>query len=132
MKKCFTFVFLMLLLAGVGAAQNVTYTESTAEIKNPNRGFYTPINGVASSFTPLTASQLASIKNNPFTPWQGNYAVSPTIIFRHYVLDIFKSSGLSATFLNGVQADFNAARTAGVRLMLRFSYTITAVMRLSQ
>jgi hypothetical protein len=126
MKKYFTVVFMALLLVSAGFAQSVTYTESTAEIQNPDRGFYTPINGVASSFTPLTATQLANLRNNPFTPWQGNYTVSPTIIFRHYVLDIFKSSALSASFLSGVQADFDAARTAGVRLMIRFSYTITA------
>jgi hypothetical protein len=127
MKKCFTVVFMALLMVSAAfAQQNVAYTESTAEIQNPDRGFYTPINGVASAFTPLTATQLASLRNNPFTPWQGNYTVSPTIIFRHYVLDIFKSSALSASFLSGVQADFDAARTAGVRLMIRFSYTITA------
>ena len=107
------------------SAQNVTYTESLAEIQNPDRGFYQPINGIASSFTPLTAAQLATLRNNPVTPWDGNYTVNPTIIFRHYVLDIFKSSPLSASFLNGVQADFEAARAAGVRLLLRFSYTIT-------
>ncbi|MBT1688687.1 DUF4832 domain-containing protein [Dawidia soli] len=127
MKKCFTVLFVALLLTSAGfAQQSVTYTESTAEIQNPDRGFYTPINGVASAFTPLTATQLANLRNNPFTPWQGNYTVSPTIIFRHYVLAIFKSSALSASFLSGVQADFDAARTAGVRLMIRFSYTITA------
>jgi hypothetical protein len=126
MKKSFIFILLAWFLASEGMAQTVTYTESTAEIQNPDRGFYTPINGIASSFTALTSTQLANLRNNPFTPWQGNYTVSPTIIFRHYVLDIFKSSDLSSSFLNGVQADFNAARSAGVRLLIRFSYTITA------
>src|SRR6187551_2865132 len=110
MRNCFTVVFMALLFVSASFAQSVTYTESTAEIQNPDRGFYTPLNGVASSFTPLTATQLASLRNNPFTPWQGNYTVSPTIIFRHYVLDIFKASALSASFLSGVQTDFDAAR----------------------
>lgn len=121
----FLVALLVVCSACLCSAQTVTYSESFADIQNPDRGFYQPIDGVASSFTPLTATQLASLRNTYYTPWQGNYSVSPTIIFRHYVLDLFKSANLSSAFLSGVQADFNAARAAGVRLLLRFSYTIT-------
>ena len=93
---------------------------------NPDRGFYTPINGVTSDFVSLSASHLQSLRENAFTPWQGNYQVRTSIILRHYVLDMFADEdNLSTSFLNNVQADFDAARQAGVRLVLRFSYTIT-------
>ncbi len=114
------------LLSFFALSQNVSYTESFEDFMNPDRGFYTPINGVTSNFIPLSASHLQSLRENAFTPWQGNYQVRTSIILRHYILDMFvDEDNLSTSFLNNVQADFDAARQAGVRLVLRFSYTIT-------
>lgn len=104
--------------------QNVNYTESFDDIINPDRGFYYPINCFASDFIPLNISQLQSLKTN-FTPYQGNYQVKTSLILRHYILDSFVNTpSLSTDFLNNLQADFDIARIAGVRLILRFSYTI--------
>jgi len=108
-------------------AQNttVTYTPSTVDMPNPERGFYLPTITYASNYTPLNAAYLAS-KRSYFTPYDANYMVHTTLVFRYFVLDDFVNSAISTTFLNNMQADFDAARTAGVKLIIRFSYTNTA------
>lgn len=106
-------------------AQTVTYTESFDDFMNPDRGFYTPFNGVASSFTPLSQTQLESLRTTSFTPWGGTYTVRTAIILRHYVLDSYVTSAIPQSFLDKIGNDFNIARAAGVRMVLRFSYTIT-------
>ena len=111
----------------LGQSQPVTYQESVEDFSNPDRGFYTPLNGVASNFTPLTVNHLVSLSTTSFTPWQGNYKVKTNVIFRHYILDSYVNTDvLPTTFLTKIQTDFNVARQAGVRLLIRFSYTITA------
>lgn len=116
---------LFLLISSLSISQTVFYQESFDDFPNPDRGFYTPINGVSSNFTPLSESHMKSLRTTAFTPWQGNYQVTTSIIFRHYILDDFVNSSISNDFLEKIQADFDAARNAGVRLLLRFSYTIT-------
>lgn len=122
--------FLLLLLCQnallVAQTQNVTYTESLEDIVNPDRGFYTPYNAYASNFEPLVLSDLQSKRSTAFTPWQGNYTVKTSVFFRHYILDAFvNTDDLSTAFLNNLQGDFNTARAAGVRLLIRFSYTVS-------
>ncbi len=117
-------VVLIFLFSQVLQAQTVTYNASTADIVNPDRGFYYPIEANSSSFVPLNLNNLISIRENAFTPWQGNYTVRTSLVFRHYVLSSFAGTdNLSSTFLNQMQADFDIARQAGVRLILRYSYT---------
>lgn len=106
--------------------ETVTYTESDEDFMNPDRGFYYPISTSASNFTALDVNQLIAVRTNEFTPWQGNYQVRASLIFRYYVLDDFVNAPISNTFLNQLQTDFNTARQAGVRLVIRFNYTITA------
>jgi len=106
-------------------SQTVTYTPSTEDFMNPDRGFYHPFDAKTSAFTPLSLSDLISRRTTPYTPFQGNYTVQTSMILRHYILDSFQGvDTLSTTFLNNLQADFDIARQAGVRLILRFSYTI--------
>ncbi|HEU4608293.1 MAG TPA: DUF4832 domain-containing protein, partial [Chitinophagaceae bacterium] len=56
----------------------------------------------------------------------GNYQVYSTLVFRYFILDAFKNSALSNTFLQSVKNDFDIARAAGVKLIPRFAYTTTA------
>lgn len=128
-KRCyfhtlFSTLFFAIFIVSDVHAQTVTYTASTEDIVNPDRGFYHPIHTHTSSFTPLNLSELQSRRMNPFTPFEGNYMVRTSLIFRHYVMDSFVGTDdLSATFLNNLQADMSTARQAGVRLIIRFSYT---------
>ncbi len=119
-------ITLILLFSQVLHAQTVTYTASTVDIINPDRGFYHPIAVQTSSFVPLDLNDLIAKRQTAFQPWQATYTVRSSMVFRHYVLDSFVGTDvLSTTFLNQMQADFDIARQAGVRLILRYSYTIS-------
>ncbi len=121
-----TLLLLFTSIIAFSQTQTITYTESTADIVNPDRGFYHPYDCHSSNFTPLVLTDLQSRRTTYFTPWQGNYSVRTSVILRHYILDSFvNTDDLSTAFLNNVQADFDIARNAGVRLVLRFSYTIS-------
>jgi hypothetical protein len=104
--------------------QNVFYTESNEDFVNPDRGFYHYTETRASNYNPLVLNDLVSKRTTFFTPPQGNYMIKSAMVFRYFVLDDFVNSDISSTFLNQVSADFNIARQAGVRLIIRFTYTI--------
>lgn len=92
---------------------------------NPERGFYLPTITYASNYSSLNATYLASLRT-PFTPYNANFQVHTTLVFRYLVLDDFVSSPITTAFLNNLQADFDIARAAGVKLIVRFTYTNVA------
>jgi len=102
----------------------ISYIASDDDIPNPERGFYLSSITYASNYVPLNSNYLAS-RRDYFTPFNANYQVHTTLVFRYFVLDSFISTSISADFLTKMQADFDAARSAGVKLILRFSYTNT-------
>lgn len=118
------FLFCLTLFTVSLFAQTVNYIESNEDILNPDRGFYTPYNGIASNFTPLIASNLEFIRSG-YTPFSANYTTKTSIVFRHYILDTFVNTDISSDFITKIQTDFDIARNAGIKLLLRFSYTIT-------
>lgn len=119
-------ISLLLTITTIGFGQTLTYQESSEDFMNPDRGFYTPSEVLASRFEALTVEDLRRYRTQAYTPYQANYTVRTSLVFRHYVLDAFvNTNSLSAPFLKGVEQDFAAARQAGVRLILRFSYTTT-------
>jgi len=120
-------IALLLLLAGILFSQTTTvnYPVSTTDMPNPERGFYLPTITYASNYIPLDSTYLATLRT-PFTPYNANYQVHSTLVFRYLVLDDFVSSPISSTFLTNLQADFDSARSAGVKLIIRFSYTNVA------
>jgi len=104
-------------------AQTISYTESFEDFVNPDRGFYKPMHVKASQFESLKLANLQSIRNTPFTPYMGNYSVKTSLVYRQYLLDSFIGTNtLSQTFLNNLETDFNIARQAGIRLIVRFAY----------
>ncbi len=102
----------------------VIYTESTDDFANPERGFYRYTEGRASAYVPLVQVRLQQWRGLT-TADGGNYQVYSTLIFRYFVMDIFKSSALSPAFLQSVKNDFDIARASGVKLIPRFVYTTT-------
>ncbi len=122
--------FLISFLLGIlpvilfGQTATINYNPSTEDMPNPERGFYLPSVTFASNYAPLDANFIAS-KRNLFTPFAANYQVHTTLVFRYFVLDDFITADISQDFLNKMQLDFDAARIAGVKLIIRFSYTNT-------
>lgn len=115
-------VFLLASLSTFSVQGQVIYTESTEDFPNPERGFYRYTETVASNYSVLTASELANFRKSD-QPDGANYSVVSTLAFRYYVLDLFKSTPLSASFLSNFTKDCQAAREAGVKLIPRFTYT---------
>lgn len=101
--------------------RTISYTESTEDFANPERGFY-----VAAGERPgeLSAAKLEKLRTEYSikTP-SANYALAVTLVYRGYLLSEFTSKPLSETFLKQLQHDFNAVRDAGLKIILRFAYT---------
>ena len=102
--------------------QKITYQESTQDFVNPERGFYRYSATNSSSFEPLSKSTLLSFRAGATVPGTQNKFFS-SLVFRNYILDNFTTGPVSEDFLNKMNQDFEIAREAGVKLILRFSYT---------
>ncbi|MGF2410886.1 DUF4832 domain-containing protein [Ferruginibacter sp.] len=102
----------------------VTYTESVEDFANPERGFFRFTEVRASAYVPLVQSQL-QLWRGLTTANSGNYQVYSTLVYRNFIMDVFKNAPLSAAFLQAVKNDFDIARAAGVKLIPRFVYTNT-------
>jgi len=103
---------------------NVTYVESNADFPNPERGFYRYSETRASNFTLLNADELKSYRTLQ-TITGATYQMYSTLVFRYYILDNITATAIPASFLSNMEKDFAAARTAGVKLIPRFVYTVT-------
>jgi hypothetical protein len=103
----------------------VTYVTSQDDFPNPERGFYHYSETRASDYTPLDADELATYRTAQSADG-ASYSVVSTLVFRYFILDTYNATPLGESFLTQVRADFAAAREAGVKLIPRFTYTVTA------
>ncbi|MEP0355204.1 DUF4832 domain-containing protein [Paraglaciecola sp.] len=111
------------LNSSTGPTHQVKYTVSDEDIMNPGRGFYYPYATKASSFEAVTEEELLRLRNTYSTPVGGNYQIRHGLFLRQYILDSFvNTKELSETFLQQLQHDFDTARKAGVKFIVRFSY----------
>lgn len=99
----------------------VTYTPLASAIANPERGFYHFTETWSSAHAPLQQSVLSNLRNG-YTSFGSNYTTPVTLALRVVYLDQFISSPISGAFLSALETDFNIARAAGVKLILRFAY----------
>jgi len=93
--------FLPIVLSGL---QTVTFTLSTADIPNPERGIY----NWPAAFTPAALADYAS---------QGY-----TLVYQRETLRDYVSSDLPDAYLSALAARFQAVRGAGLKTILRFNY----------
>jgi hypothetical protein len=101
-----------------------TYTESTADIVNPERGFFQYAEVDANKYVPLDKATLVSYRTNQSIPG-ATYTVACSLVYVEYVLNSFKKTPISADFLTKFNQDCATARAAGVKLIPRFIYTNT-------
>ncbi|MBN8682900.1 MAG: DUF4832 domain-containing protein [Chitinophagales bacterium] len=111
----------LLLCATLQAQTTVPYSPNTAAIANPERGFYHFTETWASAHTPLSQSTLSNLRNG-YTASGANYGSPVMLALRVFYLDDFINSPISAGFLSAIETDFNTARAAGVKLIVRFAY----------
>jgi len=105
-------------------ATTTTYTENTADIVNPERGFFQYAEVDANNYVPLDESTLAGYRISQSISG-ATYNVACSLVYVEYVLNTFKNSPISADFLAGFDKDCATARAAGVKLIPRFIYTNT-------
>jgi len=104
----------------------VRYTVSDSDFANPERGFYRAAEVHVSNYTPLDMARLQSWRTLQQADGGGIYKLYSTLVFRSIVLDGFTNSALSNDVLDKIKTDFSTARQAGVKLIVRFSYTTTS------
>ena len=118
MKRVLSFIYCFFV--SVCIAQNtVNYTESNLVIANPERGLqkYSITDGNYN-----TTTNYSNISLSEITSWRtGSDKV--TLIFRYFLLSDFLNSSISATYLANMQKDFDIIRTAGLKCIVRFSYS---------
>lgn len=106
---------ILLLLSFQLSAQTVVYQPSTAIINNPEIGFYHYTStSEGPNYNLLSLSTLNGYKNNE----------NIVVIQRQFFLKPFITGiPITQAYLNNVQADFNTVRSAGAKIIVRFTYT---------
>ena len=113
---CLCFLFAIIIL---NAQTSVSYTESNDIFSNPERGLqkYSITNASYNNTTNYT-----NLSQSTLEGWRtGNDKV--TVIFRYFLLSNFLNTDISQTYLNNIQRDFNVIRNAGLKCIVRFSYS---------
>lgn len=97
--------------AGPASTSNVTFTPSTEDFMNPERGFYLHIDTPGS----LTAGNIS-----------GAVSKGHSVVLAAVDLGDFRSGPLSADFLNRLNQSFENVRKGGVKAIVRFAYDYCA------
>ena len=98
-----------------------TYTVSTEDFANPERGFYIESDTYASAPTAVSAN-LASYRINGKNSPGNTYNAKISLLLRLFYLDTFVNAPISTNFLNSIQADFDSIRAQGCKAVVRFAY----------
>jgi hypothetical protein len=109
MKNYFAILGLLLSLNFSAQTVTKTYTLSNAVISNPERGFFK----FGSSNSSLNQTELTNYRLNN----------NITLLYRNYRLNDFKTTPISETYLASMQSDFDKLRNAGLKCILRFTYS---------
>ena len=105
---------------GQGFTTN-TYTVSTEDFANPERGFYFQADSYASAPSSVPAN-LASYRINGKSSPGNTYTAKISLLLRLFYLDTFVNAPISSNFLNSIQTDFNSIRAQGCKAIVRFAY----------
>lgn len=133
--KLYLITFLTIILIGCNksnadgqnSASSVTinYVTDAADFPNPERGFYRYSATHANNYVSLNVNELKGYRAGRSVTG-GSYSVLSTLVFRYFILDGFNNAPLSTALLNNIQADFDIAKQAGVKLIPRFTYNNTS------
>ena len=98
-----------------------TYTVSTEDFANPERGFYIQADSYASAPSAVPGS-LANWRANGRNSPGNTYTAKISLLLRLFYLDTFVNAPISSNFLSSIQADFDSIRTQGCKAVVRFAY----------
>jgi hypothetical protein len=99
--------------------QSVDYTSSQDVIANPERGLqkYSITANDYSNTIGANNLSVTTLRN-----WK-NGSDKVTVVFRYFLLDSFLTSNINTTYLNNIENDFVNIRSAGLKTIIRFSYS---------
>jgi len=122
-KSIFTIAFFFLLSSNFHAqTSTVSYTYSDADFVNPERGFYRYSETRSANYSLLDSAELAGYRLL-HTPFSAGYSIYSSLVFRYFFLEDFKTTDISQDYLDNMTADFETARKAGVKIIVRLAYT---------
>ncbi|MDB6019378.1 MAG: hypothetical protein JWR19_3867 [Pedosphaera sp.] len=98
-----------------------TYSVSTEDFANPERGFYIQADSYASAPSAVPAN-LASYRINGKNSPGNTYNSKISLLLRLFYLDTFINAPISTNFLNTMQVDFDSIRAQGCKAIVRFAY----------
>ena len=116
MRKIFTFLGVLLFAYGSAQTTTVSYTPSSVNFPNPERGFYKYSDTESSS-----TSGYSQINQTTLTNYRINQSI--TLVFRYFYLNDFVNSSIPQSYLTNMQTDFNRIRNAGLKCVIRFAYS---------
>ena len=118
MKKLLGLLFILINQTSL-SGQIRYYDVSSDIIPNPERGLQ-KYSITASNYSwfeeanNLSVDTLKSWKNSPNRV---------TVVYRYFMLDAFLENDINLIYLNNIQGDFDNIRTAGLKVIVRFSYS---------
>ena len=118
-------IFFLTLCCITVYAQTTTinYNTFSGDFINPERGFYRYSATFASNYETLDEGTLIGYRSL-HSPSSANYNIYSSLVFRYFVLDDFVNGIIAQDFLDSMSVDFANARSAGVKVIVRFAYTI--------
>ncbi len=106
------------------ATDTVSYVESNEDFPNPERGFYRAAETNVQQYELLDVEEMKTWRTLQQAD-DGIYKIYSSLVFRNIVLAGYTNTPLSQELLDNINKDFIAAREAGMKLILRFCYTVT-------
>lgn len=88
-----------------------TYEGTNASFPNPERGFFVQPLSSSRAPSPLRLAELRALRDDDIT-----------LLRRLYSMPTFRDGPISTSFLEHIEGDFDTARQAGVKLIVRFAY----------
>jgi len=123
MNKAIVLILVMAGCCNMATAQfkTIKYTEDTTDFPNPERGFYIAMHTKAGGMDTAELIKLRTIESIKSS--NANYTARITLVYKGYLLTAFRNEEISSEFLQLLQQDFDAIRIAGLKMVIRFSYT---------
>lgn len=112
MKVSFTCLLLLMTVIVFGQPITNVYQPDSSPIANPERGFYHHTEVHSGSYGNLNVDNLTEYREDE----------EITQILRVFYLENFSENLISQEYLNGMHLDFNIAREAGIKVIVRFAY----------
>lgn len=118
-KWIYCSVLIMLVCQFAVFGQTVSYTSSQDIVANPERGLQ------KYSITGSDYATTAGANNLAVSTLEGwkNSSDRVTVIFRYFLMEDFLNTNINSTYLSNIQTDFDNIRAAGLKTIVRFSYS---------